>query len=322
MLTYIVRRLLYSIPVLLVSTFLSFTFVSLAGDPVAKLRGNPRLPATTVHNIIVQNHLNRSIPVRYWYWLEGRVHAQARHLARDAPADLAGHHADDRAHGAGDHHRGVARARPRRRRRHLLGDPPVLGLRLLLHVAQLPRLRDADLLAGAAAADPLRRHLPEVERAHLLHVGAEQPASRDVVARPAAAHRAAGDDAHDHQLRAVQPLHAGVDARRDQHRLRAHRAREGPLGVARDHAPRLPQRADPDRDGRRAQLRRPARRRDRHRDDLPARRDGLLLRPEARRRSTSTPSWRGSLVTSVDHHRLQPVADILYGYLDPRIRYD
>ena len=33
MLTYIVRRLLYSIPVLIISTFLSFTFVSLAGNP-------------------------------------------------------------------------------------------------------------------------------------------------------------------------------------------------------------------------------------------------------------------------------------------------
>jgi peptide/nickel transport system permease protein len=70
MLIYIVRRLLYSIPVLVVSTFLSFTFVSLAGDPVAKLRGNPRLPASTVHNIIVRNHLDRSIPVRYAYWMK------------------------------------------------------------------------------------------------------------------------------------------------------------------------------------------------------------------------------------------------------------
>ena len=73
MLVYIARRLLYSIPVLFLSTFLSFTFVSLAGDPVAKLRGNPRLPASTVHNIIIQNHLNRSIPVRYWFWLEDVV---------------------------------------------------------------------------------------------------------------------------------------------------------------------------------------------------------------------------------------------------------
>ena len=33
--TYIVRRILYSIPVLIVSTFLSFVFVSYAGNPVA-----------------------------------------------------------------------------------------------------------------------------------------------------------------------------------------------------------------------------------------------------------------------------------------------
>jgi peptide/nickel transport system permease protein len=70
MLTYIARRILYSVPVLFVSTFLSFTFVSLAGNPVALLRGNPRLPQQTIHNVIIQNHLNKSIPVRYWYWLQ------------------------------------------------------------------------------------------------------------------------------------------------------------------------------------------------------------------------------------------------------------
>jgi peptide/nickel transport system permease protein len=68
-LTYIARRLLYSIPVLIVSTFLSFTFVSLAGNPVALLRQNPRIPPNTIHNLIVQNHLNKSIPVRYGYWV-------------------------------------------------------------------------------------------------------------------------------------------------------------------------------------------------------------------------------------------------------------
>ncbi len=69
MLTYIARRILYSIPVMIVSTFLSFTFVSLAGNPVALLRNNPRIPANTIHNMIVQNHLDRSIPVRYGFWV-------------------------------------------------------------------------------------------------------------------------------------------------------------------------------------------------------------------------------------------------------------
>jgi peptide/nickel transport system permease protein len=69
-LTYIARRILYSIPVLIVSTFLSFTFVSLAGNPTALLRSNPRFSPVTLHHIEIQQHLNRSIPVRYWFWVK------------------------------------------------------------------------------------------------------------------------------------------------------------------------------------------------------------------------------------------------------------
>jgi peptide/nickel transport system permease protein len=68
--TYIVRRILYSIPVLIVSTFLSFTFVSLAGNPTVALRANPRFSINTIHNIELKYHLNRSIPVRYGYWVQ------------------------------------------------------------------------------------------------------------------------------------------------------------------------------------------------------------------------------------------------------------
>src|SRR5437879_398265 len=70
MLTYIARRILYSVPVLIASTFLSFTFVSLAGNPVALLRANPRIPPHVIQDTIIQNHLNKSIPVRYWYWVQ------------------------------------------------------------------------------------------------------------------------------------------------------------------------------------------------------------------------------------------------------------
>jgi peptide/nickel transport system permease protein len=69
MLTYIVRRILYSIPVLFASTFLSFIFVSYAGNPLANIRANPKIPPSTIHNIIVQNHLNVSVPIRYFYWV-------------------------------------------------------------------------------------------------------------------------------------------------------------------------------------------------------------------------------------------------------------
>jgi peptide/nickel transport system permease protein len=70
MLTFITRRVLYSIPVLLVSSFLSFTFVSLAGDPTANLRQNPKVSQLSLHLLQHQYHLDQSIPVRYWYWLQ------------------------------------------------------------------------------------------------------------------------------------------------------------------------------------------------------------------------------------------------------------
>lgn len=70
MLTYIARRVLYSIPVLFLSTFLSFVFVSYAGNPIGLLRANPRIPRSSIQNIIVQEHLNQNVFVRYFYWLD------------------------------------------------------------------------------------------------------------------------------------------------------------------------------------------------------------------------------------------------------------
>jgi peptide/nickel transport system permease protein len=69
-LTYIVRRVLYSVPVLIVATFLSFTFVSYAGDPLGQLRLQPNLSQVTLNNLKHQYHLDQSIPVRYWYWVQ------------------------------------------------------------------------------------------------------------------------------------------------------------------------------------------------------------------------------------------------------------
>jgi peptide/nickel transport system permease protein len=73
MLTYITRRILYSIPVLIISTFLSFTFVSLAGDPTANIRQNPQFSVVTYRNLQHKYHLDRSIPVRYGYWMKDVV---------------------------------------------------------------------------------------------------------------------------------------------------------------------------------------------------------------------------------------------------------
>ncbi|HSI97042.1 MAG TPA: ABC transporter permease [Gaiellaceae bacterium] len=69
MLTYIIRRLLYSIVVLILASFLVFTFVSVSGDPLAPLRITPNVSEQTVQNIVERKHLDRSIPVRYAYWV-------------------------------------------------------------------------------------------------------------------------------------------------------------------------------------------------------------------------------------------------------------
>ncbi|HEU5244040.1 MAG TPA: ABC transporter permease, partial [Gaiellaceae bacterium] len=69
MLTYIVRRILYSIPVLFFATFISFIFISYAGNPTALLRQNPRVPPSTIHHLEIQEHLNIPVVERYFYWL-------------------------------------------------------------------------------------------------------------------------------------------------------------------------------------------------------------------------------------------------------------
>src|SRR5690242_4244461 len=86
MFTFIVRRILYSIPVLIVSTFLSFTFISLAGDPTANLRANPGFSTTTMAHLRHEYHLDRSIPVRYAYWIDDAVtHKLGRSLRTGQP---------------------------------------------------------------------------------------------------------------------------------------------------------------------------------------------------------------------------------------------
>jgi len=70
MLTYVARRLLYSVPVLVLSSFLSFIFVSEAGDPLSNLRQNPHVTQGTLHHLAHLYHLDQSVVVRYGYWLE------------------------------------------------------------------------------------------------------------------------------------------------------------------------------------------------------------------------------------------------------------
>jgi peptide/nickel transport system permease protein len=70
MLVFIVRRLLYSIPVLVVTSFLIFTAVSLSGDPAARIRQSPRFSEQTYQLLRHKYGLDKPILVRYGYWLK------------------------------------------------------------------------------------------------------------------------------------------------------------------------------------------------------------------------------------------------------------
>jgi peptide/nickel transport system permease protein len=72
-LTYVVRRILYSIPVLLATSFLIFSFVSIAGDPLARLRANPNITREQLEAIRHAKNLDRPVVVRYGYWIRDAV---------------------------------------------------------------------------------------------------------------------------------------------------------------------------------------------------------------------------------------------------------
>jgi peptide/nickel transport system permease protein len=72
-LTYIIRRLLYSAVVLVLASFLVFTFVTVSGDPLAGLRIAPNVSELTVQNVIDRKHLDDPVPKRYLYWVQDAV---------------------------------------------------------------------------------------------------------------------------------------------------------------------------------------------------------------------------------------------------------
>jgi peptide/nickel transport system permease protein len=85
-LVYTTRRLLYSIPVLLISTFITFVAVSYSSNPLSALRLNPKANQHTLHELFLQYHLDKPIPLRYVYWLENVVtHKFGTYLVGGAP---------------------------------------------------------------------------------------------------------------------------------------------------------------------------------------------------------------------------------------------
>lgn len=73
MFTFVLRRLLYSIPVLVATSFLIFAAVSAVGNPLQELRLNPLISEQTLENITERKHLDEPIPIRYVYWVKEAV---------------------------------------------------------------------------------------------------------------------------------------------------------------------------------------------------------------------------------------------------------
>jgi peptide/nickel transport system permease protein len=69
MITYIIRRLLYGIPVIAVSSFLIFVFVSTTTDPLETAKMNPRGSQRSIDLVVKEHHLDEPVVVRYGYWV-------------------------------------------------------------------------------------------------------------------------------------------------------------------------------------------------------------------------------------------------------------
>jgi peptide/nickel transport system permease protein len=74
MVSFIVRRLLIAIPVILASSVLVFILVANSGDPLADLRGRqPPVPPQVIEARKQLIGLDKPLPQRYWHWLTNFV---------------------------------------------------------------------------------------------------------------------------------------------------------------------------------------------------------------------------------------------------------
>jgi len=66
---YIIRRILISIPILGIGSFLAYLMVATAGDPLAEMRARPGVTEADIANAAAQLGLDKPVLERYWTWL-------------------------------------------------------------------------------------------------------------------------------------------------------------------------------------------------------------------------------------------------------------
>jgi len=71
---YILRRLGAGLIVLVIGLFGLYILVSLSGNPLANLLANPRISPATIQAARVELHLNEPLLQRFWTWATGMLH--------------------------------------------------------------------------------------------------------------------------------------------------------------------------------------------------------------------------------------------------------
>jgi glutathione transport system permease protein len=85
MLAYVLRRFLISIVVLFFATILVFLLVSTAGDPLSLLRANPHTPHSTIVAREHLLHLNDPLWQRYWIWFSNALQGNLGNTTKGQP---------------------------------------------------------------------------------------------------------------------------------------------------------------------------------------------------------------------------------------------
>ena len=70
---FVMKRLLWAIPILFIASILVFVAVRSSTDPVAALARNPRVNPQALEEYKHSLGLDRSLPVQYWTWLKSFV---------------------------------------------------------------------------------------------------------------------------------------------------------------------------------------------------------------------------------------------------------
>jgi peptide/nickel transport system permease protein len=70
---FIIRRLLFSIPVLVAASLAVFFGLSIVGDPLGELRLLPNVSQQTLDLLISRKHLDQPLFVQYGYWVQSMV---------------------------------------------------------------------------------------------------------------------------------------------------------------------------------------------------------------------------------------------------------